>query len=101
MFRNPTISTTLDDTSRNYGADNFRAALVVFLACHTNPQVSRSELRDTVFHPSLDSVRVPVFQKAKIWTRDPQGRSEVDDMLDVVHAVSLKPGQAGTSLCAV
>ena len=100
IARNPTASITLDDICHNYGAKNFRSALAEFLAHHANPQASRSELRDTVLHPCPDFTRIPVFQKVKIWIEDSQGRSEVDDTLDVAHARCRSKARSGHKLPA-
>ena len=100
IARNPTASITLDDISHSYGASNFHSALSEFLIHQTNPQPSRSEVRDAVLHPNLNFTRVPVFQKVKIWIQDIQGRLEVDDILDVAHARCQSKARSGRKLSA-
>ena len=85
ISRNPTASMTLDDICREYGVKNFQGALSKFLVHYANPQASQVELQGMVSGFNLGFSRVSVFQKVKLWIKDTQGRTEVDDILDVVH----------------
>jgi len=98
IARYPTALMTFEDIRNDYGARDFRTALSEFLAHRANPQASRVELQQTASRFDLDFVRVPVFQKVKIWTNGSHGGSEADDKLDVVHVRRKTKARSGRNL---
>ena len=75
-----------DDVCNKCGARDISEILSKFLVCHANPLASQAKLVDAALHFNPGFGRISVFQKVKIWIKDLQGRTEVDDMLDVIHA---------------
>jgi hypothetical protein len=88
MTQHPTRSATLDQISKDYGARNFHTALSTFLSQHVDPRdrISPQTFESASSRPTFGFQRIPVFHKIKLWAPDPQGRSEVEDTCDVVHA---------------
>lgn len=100
MTRNPTASMTLDDIRHDHGAKNFQGALSKFLVHFTNPQISQVQLQDVVSGFNFSFSRVSVFQKVKLWIKDVQGSTGVDDVLDVVHVRRSSKSKSGRKLPA-
>ena len=86
MTREPVVSHTFDKITSEYGAKHFRDTLATFLTRHENPGLSRQMLQSITPHFNFDFDRVHVFHKIKLWIQDPQGCTETEDTLDVVHA---------------
>lgn len=100
IARHPTASVAIDDIHSSYGPSDFRAALAKFLTLSINPQASQSELQGAALYFDFGFSRVPVFQKVKIRTKSPQGLSEADNTLDVVHARCQSKTRSGRKLSA-
>lgn len=89
---------TFDDIYNSHGATNFHKALSEFLVLSVNPQAPQPEPQGAASHFNFSFSQIPVFQKVKIWTKEPQGHSEADDKLNVVHTQCPSKARSGCKL---
>ena len=94
----PTALMTFDDIYNSHGATNFHKALSEFLVLSVNPQAPQPEPQGAASHFNFSFSQIPVFQKVKIWTKEPQGHSEADDKLNVVHTQCPSKARSGCKL---
>ena len=86
MTREPVARHSFDKIASKYGTRHFRDALATFLARHENPGLPRRTLQSIASRFNFNFDRVCVFHKIKLWIQDPQGCTETEDTLDVIHA---------------
>ncbi|KAJ7655439.1 hypothetical protein B0H17DRAFT_1214018 [Mycena rosella] len=82
-------SVTLPTLTAQYGAIDFRDAFAYFVIGFKNPEFSKRQCELAADNFFLPFQSVSVYHNIKFWNKDPLGREDKSDALDVVH---VKPG---------
>lgn len=100
MTCEPAARVSLQKIVSKYHAKDFYNALAMFLVHHENPNASRRMLQSIASRFKFHFDDIYVFHKIKLWIPDPQGCTESEDTLDVVHARCATTTRTGRKLSA-
>ncbi|KAI0065024.1 hypothetical protein BV25DRAFT_1869164 [Artomyces pyxidatus] len=86
-------SVTFDDASRFYGAKHLKLLMSEYIVRHNNPDYTPAQVKQVAAQYTLPFCSVAAFHRVKFWHPDAQGRDNIPEVLDVIHA---RPGYVDT-----
>ncbi|KAI0054953.1 hypothetical protein BV25DRAFT_1816322 [Artomyces pyxidatus] len=99
-------SVSFEDASLLYGAKHLKVLMAEFIIRRNSPRLTAPQVKEIAAQYQLPFRTVAAFHRVKFWHPDAQGRDDVPEVLDVVHArpayidsqKRLVPGRFDTAL---